>query len=213
MTPTPKQLKILVAIRDFRVRNGYSPTMQELADQLSVSKVTIFEHVEALEKKGLILRARNKARSLEVSPEVKLPDESKATSYPIVGTIAAGQPIEAIENRETLELDNLFNTRHGTYVLRVKGNSMIEDHIADGDFVIIERREQARDGEIVVALLDDGQATLKRYFKERGRVRLQPANASMSPIYVDKDIKIQGVLIGVLRTYPRNAVPPRGSMN
>jgi repressor LexA len=213
MTPTPKQLKILIAIRDFRVRNGYSPTMQELADQLSVSKVTIFEHVEALEKKGLILRARNKARSLEVSPEVKLPDESKATSYPIVGTIAAGQPIEAIENRETLELDNLFNTRHGTYVLRVKGNSMIEDHIADGDFVIIERREQARDGEIVVALLDDGQATLKRYFKERGRVRLQPANASMSPIYVDKDIKIQGVLIGVLRTYPRNAVPPRGSMN
>jgi repressor LexA len=213
MTPTPKQLKILIVIRDFRVRNGYSPTMQELADQLSVSKVTIFEHVEALEKKGLILRARNKARSLEVSPEVKLPDESKATSYPIVGTIAAGQPIEAIENRETLELDNLFNTRHGTYVLRVKGNSMIEDHIADGDFVIIERREQARDGEIVVALLDDGQATLKRYFKERGRVRLQPANASMAPIYVDKDIKIQGVLIGVLRTYPRNSVPPRGSNN
>ena len=213
MTPTPKQLKILIAIRDFRVRNGYSPTMQELADQLGVSKVTIFEHVEALEKKGLLLRARNKARSLEVSPEVKLPDESKPTSYPIVGTIAAGQPIEAIENRETLELDNLFNTRHGTYVLRVKGNSMIEDHIADGDFVIIERREQARDGEIVVALLEDGQATLKRYFKERGRIRLQPANSSMSPIYVDKDLRIQGVLIGILRAYARNALPPRGSNN
>ncbi|HVX83932.1 MAG TPA: transcriptional repressor LexA [Phycisphaerae bacterium] len=213
MTPTPKQLKILIAIRDFRVRNGYSPTMQELADQLGVSKVTIFEHVEALEKKGLILRARNKARSLEVSPEVKLPDESKATSYPVVGTIAAGQPIEAIENRETLELENLFNTRHGTYVLRVKGNSMIDDHIADGDYVIIERREHARDGEIVVALLDDGQATLKRYFKERGRVRLQPANSTMAPIYVDKDIRIQGVLIGVLRTYPRNTVPARGSNN
>lgn len=213
MTPTPKQLKILVAIRDFRVRNGYSPTMQELADQLDVSKVTIFEHVEALEKKELILRARNKARSLEVSPTVKLPDESKMTSYPVLGTIAAGQPIEAIENRETLELENLFNTRHGTYVLRVKGNSMIEDHIADGDYVIIERREQARDGEIVVALLEDGQATLKRFFKERGRVRLQPANSTMAPIYVDKDIRIQGVLIGVLRAYPRNAVPPRGSNN
>jgi repressor LexA len=203
MTPTPKQLKILIAIRDFRVRNGYSPTMQELADQLGVSKVTIFEHVEALERKELILRARNRARSLEVAPTVKLPDESKPASFPIVGTIAAGQPIEAIETRETLELENLFNTRHGTYVLRVKGNSMIDDHIADGDYVIIERRESARDGETVVALLDDGQATLKRFYKERGRIRLQPANAAMSPIYVDKDIRIQGVLIGVLRTYSR----------
>ena len=203
MTPTPKQLKILIAIRDFRVRNGYSPTMQELADQLGVSKVTIFEHVEALERKELILRARNRARSLEVSPTVRLPDESKPASYPIVGTIAAGQPIEAIETRETLELENLFNTRHGTYVLRVKGNSMIDDHIADGDYVIIERREAARDGETVVALLDDGQATLKRFYKERGRIRLQPANSAMAPIYVDKDIRIQGVLIGVLRTYAR----------
>src|SRR5436190_16445463 len=205
MTPTPKQLRILETIRDFRVRHGYSPTMQELADQLGVSKVTIFEHVEALERKALILRARNRARSLEVSPAVKLPDESKPASYPIVGTIAAGHPIEAIENRETLELETLFNTRHGTYVLRVKGNSMIDDHIADGDYVIIERREQARDGETVVALLDDGQATLKRFYKERGRVRLQPANSTMAPIYVDKDIKIQGVLIGILRTYARTS--------
>ena len=212
MTPTPKQLRILEAIRDFRVRNGYSPTMQELADQLGVSKVTIFEHVEALERKALILRARNRARSLEVAPTVKLPDESKAASYPIVGTIAAGQPIEAIESgRETLELESLFNTRNGTYVLRVKGNSMIDDHIADGDYVIIERREIAKDGETVVALLDDGQATLKRFYKERGRVRLQPANSTMAPIYVDKDIKIQGVLIGVLRTYSRSG--GRGSNN
>src|SRR3954464_12492771 len=104
MTPTPKQLNILIAIRDFRVRNGYSPTMQELADQLGVSKVTIFEHVEALERKDPILRARKRARSLEVAPPVRLPDESKAASYPIVGAIAAGRPIEAIENRETLEL-------------------------------------------------------------------------------------------------------------
>ena len=203
MTPTPKQLRILVAIRDFRVQHGYSPTMQELADQLGVSKVTIFEHVEALERKALLLRSRNRARSLEVSPEVKLPDESKPTSFPIVGTIAAGAPIEAVETRDTLELDALFNTRYGTYVLRVKGNSMIEDHIADGDYVIIERRETAKDGEIVVALLDDGSATLKRYFKERGRIRLQPANSSMNPIYVNKDLRIQGVLIGVLRTFDR----------
>lgn len=205
MTPTPKQLRILIAIRDFRVRNGYSPTMQELADLLGVSKVTIFEHVEALERKSLILRAHNRARSLEIAPTVKLPDEAKSTSFPVVGTIAAGQPIEAIENNDTLDLESLFNTRHGTYVLRVKGSSMIEDHIADGDYVIIERRETAKDGEIVVALLEDGSATLKRYYKERGRIRLQPANSSMNPIYVSKDIKIQGVLIGVLRTYERGS--------
>lgn len=205
MTPTPKQLKILTTIRDYRVRNGYSPTMQELADLLDVSKVTIFEHVEALERKGLILRTHNRARSLEIAPTVKLPDESKGTSFPIVGTIAAGLPIEAIENNDTLDLDNLFNTRHGTFVLRVKGHSMIEDHIADGDYVIIERRETAKDGEIVVALLEDGSATLKRYYKERGRIRLQPANSFMDPIFVSKDIKIQGVLIGVLRTFDRGA--------
>jgi repressor LexA len=205
MTPTPKQLRILVAIRDFRVQHGYSPTMQELADQLDVSKVTIFEHVEALERKNLILRAHNRARSLEIAPTVKLPDEAKGSSFPIVGTIAAGQPIEAIENNDTLDLETLFNSRHGTYVLRVKGNSMIEDHIADGDYVIIERRETAKDGEVVVALLEDGAATLKRYYKERGRIRLQPANSSMNPIYVSKDIRIQGVLIGVLRTYERHS--------
>ena len=210
MTPTPKQLKILVAIRDFRVRNGYSPTMQELADQLGVSKVTIFEHIEALERKALILRARNRARSLEIAPTVKLPDEAKPTSFPVVGTIAAGSPIEATQHNDTIELESLFNTRHGTYVLRVKGSSMIEDHIADGDYVIIERRESAKDGEIVVALLDDGTATLKRYFKERGRIRLQPANSTMNPIYVDKDLKIQGVLIGVLRTYTK---PGKASNN
>jgi len=205
MTPTPKQLRILVAIRDFRVQNGYSPTMQELADEIGVSKVTIFEHVGALERKNLILRAHNRARSLEIAPTVKLPDEAKAASFPIVGTIAAGHPIEAIETRDTLELETLFNTRHGTYVLRVKGNSMIEDHIADGDYVIIERRETARDNEIVVALLDDGTATLKRFFKERGRIRLQPANSTMNPIYVSKDLRIQGVLIGVLRTFAAKA--------
>lgn len=152
------------------------------------------------------MRARNKARSLEISPTVKLPDEDKpGVSFPLVGTIAAGQPIEASQENETLDLSSLFNTRHGTYVLRVKGTSMIEDHIADGDYVIIERREQARDGETVVALLDDGSATLKRYYRERGRIRLQPANSNMEPIYVNKDIKIQGVLIGVLRTYAGKA--------
>lgn len=201
MNPTPRQMEILKAIRDFRVRNGYAPTLQELADQMDVSKVTVFEHIESLERKGMLTRERNKARSLEVSPAIKLPDEQRSTSYTVVGAIAAGAPIEAIENHETLDLQDLFETRHGAYVLRVRGNSMIEDHIADGDYVIIERREIARDGEVVVALLEDGVATLKRYYKEKTRVRLQPANSAMEPIFVDKDFRVQGVLIGVLRTY------------
>ncbi len=201
MNPTPRQLEILKSIRDFRVRNGYAPTLQELADQMGISKVTVFEHIQSLERKGMLTREHNKARSLEVSPTIKLPDEQRSTAYAVVGAIAAGAPIEAIENHETLDLQDLFETRHGAYVLRVRGNSMIEDHIADGDYVIIERREIARDGEVVVALLEDGLATLKRFYKEKNRVRLQPANSAMEPIFVDKDFKVQGVLIGVLRTY------------
>ena len=203
MNPTPKQLAILTAIRAFRKHHGYSPTMQELADQLGVSKVTVFEHVRALERKQLIDREPHRARSLALPSSLKLPDEH---SHRLLGSIAAGKPIEAIENPDTVELDQLFSSRHGTYMLRVKGDSMIEDHIADGDFVVIERRSSASDGDIVVALLEDGQATLKRFFREKDRIRLQPANGSMKPIYVEGNLRIQGVLIGVLRTFGRAAL-------
>jgi repressor LexA len=188
---------ILQLIRDGSRRNGYSPTLQELADELGVSKVTIFEHVEELEKRGLLRRSAHKARSLEVTSRAAFPDES-ATKIPLVGFIAAGAPIEAIEDRETLDLETLFDSRKGTYVLQVRGNSMIEDQICDGDFVIIEKRETARNGETVVALVDDGEATLKRFYKEKNRIRLQPANSSYKPIYV-KNCTIQGIVIGVLR--------------
>ena len=123
----------------------------------------------------------------------------------MVGSIAAGKPIEAIENPDNIDLRDLFASRSQTFMLRVRGDSMIEDHIADGDMVIAEQRSTARDGEIVVALLEDGSATLKRFYKENGRIRLQPANGSMQPIYIDGDIKIQGVVIGVLRRYSRAA--------
>ena len=120
----------------------------------------------------------------------------------ILGTIAAGSPIEAVENREELDLEQLFQSRAGVYVLRVRGDSMIDDHLCNGDYVVIERRENARNGEQVVALLDTGEATLKRYFKEGGKIRLQPANSTMAPRIVEADrMKIQGVVIGVLRTY------------
>jgi repressor LexA len=202
MNLTPRQLDVLVAIRNYRHLHGYAPTMQELADQLGTSKVTIFEHVGALEKKRVLRRDKHKARSLEIVSDERLPDEDRSTKLPLLGNIAAGSPIEAVENREEIDLETLFHAKAGVYVLRVRGESMIDDHLCDGDYVVIERRESARQGEQVVALLDTGEATLKRYFKEGGKIRLQPANSSMEPRIVEADrVKIQGVVIGVLRTY------------
>src|SRR4051812_477870 len=202
MNLTPRQLDVLVAIRNYRHLHGYAPTMQELADQLGMSKVTIFEHVGALEKKRVLRRDKHKARSLEIISEERLPDEDRSTKLPLLGNIAAGSPIEAVENREEIDLETLFQAKAGVYVLRVRGESMIDDHLCDGDHVVIERRESARNGEQVVALLDTGEATLKRYFKEGSKVRLQPANSTMQPRIVDADrVRIQGVVIGVLRMY------------
>lgn len=200
---TPKQMHILTRIRDLRVARGYSPTMQELADELGVSKVTIFEHVEALIKKGALVRQPNKARSLELSPKVELPDEQRNTRIPLVGTIAAGHPIDAVEDRQSLDLENLFVPPAGSgsmFALRVRGDSMIDEHIAEGDYVICRQQSTARNGETVVALLESGEATLKRFYKESGHFRLQPANDKYEPIIV-RDCKIQGVVVGVVRNY------------
>ena len=200
---TPKQLHILTRIRDLRTARGYSPTMQELADELGVSKVTVFEHVEALIKKGALSRQPNKARSLEISPQVLLPDEKLNTRLPLVGTIAAGSPIDAVETREHLDLEALFasNAPENHFVLRVRGDSMIDEHIQDGDYVICERRNTATNGQTVVALLENGEATLKKLYHEKnGRIRLQPANELYEPLFVDSCL-IQGVVIGVIRTY------------
>src|SRR5258708_6579657 len=201
MNLTPRQTDVIVAIRNYRHLHGYAPTMQELADQLGTSKVTIFEHVGALEKKRMLRRDKHKARSLEITSDEKLPDEERATKLPMLGAIAAGSPIEAVENREEIDLETLFHSPRGVYVLRVRGESMIDDHLCDGDFVVIERRETARNGEQVVALLDSGEATLKRFYREGGKIRLQPANSTMEPRMVDADrCKVQGVVIGVLRS-------------
>lgn len=201
MNLTPRQLDVIVAIRNYRHLHGVSPTMQELADQLGTSKVTIFEHVGALERKRVLRRDKHKARSLEIVPDT-LPDEERSTKLPLLGNIAAGSPIEAVENRQELDLEQMFASKQGVYVLRVRGESMIEDHLCDGDYVVIERRETARNGEQVVALLDTGEATLKRFYKEGSNIRLQPANHTMEPRIVPADrIKVQGVVIGVLRSY------------
>jgi repressor LexA len=204
MNLTPKQLKILQLIRDSRIVRGYSPTMQELADELGISKVTVFEHVEALIKKGALKRDANKARSLSICDNTQIPDEGQALTFPLVGKIAAGYPIEKYAQDDKLSLEELFGPRvgqkAGTFALRVDGDSMRDEGIMDGDYVIIERRETARNSERVVALLPNGETTLKTFFREGDKIRLQPANPDFEPIIV-KDCKIQGVVIGVLRRY------------
>ncbi|NQU76676.1 MAG: transcriptional repressor LexA [Planctomycetes bacterium] len=191
-------MQILTFVRDYRHKLGYSPSLQEIGDSLSLTKVTVFEHVGALERKGVLLRgAKHSARSLRISSKFKFPDD-RPTRLPLVGRIAAGSPIEAVENTESIDLEEMFDRRGDTFVLEVAGDSMIEDHICDGDYVICERRNTARNGETVVALVGDGEATLKRFYREKGRIRLQPANAGYKPIYV-KRANIQGVVIGVLR--------------
>ena len=196
---TPRQLEILTLIRDGRRSDGYSPTLQEIADELGISKITVFEHVETLHKKGLVTRRSNKARSLALTASARLPDE-RPTLLPLVGRIAAGRPIEAIESPDNLDLEEVFTSRHPVGVLTVTGDSMIDEHIRDGDLVVYERRSNARNGDTVVALIDGDEATLKKFYREKNQVRLQPANPKYKPIYV-RDVEIQGVVIGVIRRY------------
>ena len=196
---TPRQLEILTLIRDGRRSDGYSPTLQEIADELGISKITVFEHVETLHKKGLVTRRSNKARSLALTASARLPDE-RPTLLPLVGRIAAGRPIEAIESPDNLDLEEVFTSRHPVGVLTVTGDSMIDEHIRDGDLVVYERRSNARNGDTVVALIDGDEATLKKFYREKNQIRLQPANPKYKPIYV-RDVEIQGVVIGVIRRY------------
>jgi len=198
---TPRQMDILKFVRDYRDKRAYSPTMQEIADYLRLSKVTVFEHVGALEKKGLLRRgAKHRARSLQLSDDVVFPQEDRPTRIPLVGRIAAGEPLEAIEEDEAVDLEEMLARPGESFCLRVVGDSMIDEQVRDGDYVICERRETASNGETVVALLDNGEATLKKFYREKGRIRLQPANPQFSPLYVDS-VRIQGVVVGVIRKF------------
>jgi len=204
MNLTPKQLRILSLIRDWRIRYGYSPTMQELADEIGVSKVTVFEHVEALIKKGALIREPNKARSLSIAEGVSVPDESRPLRFPLVGKIAAGDPIEKVADQDELDIMALLGPRAGkqstTFALKVQGDSMKDEGILDGDYVLIERSDVAANGDRVVALLPDGQTTLKTFYRETDHIRLQPANPNFAPIIV-RDCRVQGIVRGVLRKY------------
>ena len=205
MSLTPRQKEVVRVIEDFSWKNGYAPTLEEIASRLGVTKITVFHLLARLKRKGVIRRGRYKTRSVEiVKPKDPVVRPSapvwESGEFPLKGHIAAGQPIEAVETPDTVKFADMFPVEKGRYVLRVQGDSMIEEHICDGDFVIIQPRPTAENGEVVVALLDNGEATLKRFYRESGRIRLQPANPTMKPIYVD-DVKVLGVVVGVLRKY------------
>jgi len=207
MNLTPKQLEIVQFIVDYRERKGLAPTLEEIARELGVSKITIYEHVAQLEKKGAITKQKYQSRSLTVSTalvaELKARRESQQQqtfTLPLLGKIAAGQPIEAVEVPEEIDLSDMVRRDRASYVLKVKGNSMIDDGIRNGDYVIVENRNWASNGETVVAIINENEATLKKFYREGDRIRLQPANPDMAPIYVDK-CDIRGVVVGVLRKY------------
>ncbi len=197
-----KQRQILDFVKQFIQSNGSAPTLKQIAEAIDVSSLaTVHEHLQALEEKGLIKRKHGKNRSMELT-DVESNSNSDGFEAPILGFIAAGAPIEPYTDpNATMNIPSTFvSGKKRTYVLQVRGQSMIEDHINDGDYVVIEQTESANDGEIVVALLDNGMATLKRFFKEATRIRLQPANSTMQPIFV-KNVRIQGRVVGLVRKY------------
>lgn len=227
MNLTARQHQIVKFIHRYRKRNGLAPTLAEIAAELGISKVTVHEHIAQLEKKGALEKepfmsrstrlTRKMVRELERTlveqsryvgldePETDEPErvifsEGETISLPLVGEIAAGRPLEAVEEGEHVDLADVCQARRANYMLRVRGDSMIEDGICDGDYVLIEKRDNARDGETVVAILENNEATLKRFYRKGRKFRLQPANSSLKPRIVDK-LEIRGVVVGVLRSY------------
>jgi repressor LexA len=195
---TKKQLSILEFIQQWRDERGVSPTLEEMAGEFKVTKITIYEHLNQLEKKSAIRRTKFRARSIEILTPP--PRKSRSDGMPLLGSISAGEPLLAVESEETLCLDTVFPLDSRCFALQVQGNSMAEDQIRNGDYVIVENRVSAEDGDTVVAVLDNGDATLKKYYREGNRIRLQPANADMAPIYADR-VEIRGVVVGLLRRY------------
>ena len=208
MALTKRQKEVLDFIADFVEEHGYSPSYEELANGLKLASLaTVHKHIQALESRNYLRRLFNQSRSLEVSAKYvqerrKGRLATRAAGVPLAGRIAAGTPVEAIEGQETLQFSD-FTGKGDTFALQVSGESMIEDHIMSGDFVLVEKTSQASDGEIVVALVDGMETTLKRLYHEPGgRIRLQPANSAMQPILKNAaDVQVQGRVLAVLRKY------------
>lgn len=201
---TKRQKEILDYVSQYIELHGYAPSYREIAEAFKLGSVaTVAEHIDTLVEKGLLVKGDNEARSLQLVKEEDF-ETDNAIALPILGLVAAGSPIEAIEGHaETLEVPPFMVGNRHSYVLQVKGQSMIEDGIFNGDYIVVQEKETPSNGEMVVALVNNGEATLKRFYKEKDHIRLQPANSTMEPIIVPKTtpIKIQGVVIGVIRKY------------
>jgi repressor LexA len=199
MKLTKRQKEILDFISTFIDSNGYSPSMEEIAEHFQIASLNaVFKHLEALELRGHLHRDSNRARSIQLAQSAP-----GIRSLPMFGYIAAGRPIEAIATPETFQVPEEFLPRKGNYyVLRVRGESMIEEHIQDGDYVVVENRAAADPGDTVGALVDNANVTLKKFYREGNQVRLQPANETLSPIILDAArVTIQGVVVSVMRKY------------
>lgn len=202
MPLTKRQKEILDYIESFIDDRGYAPSFEEIADHFGYSSLaTVHEHLSNLERKGYIRKSYNESRSIElVGHETQTP----VLELPLLGAVAAGLPIEAVQDNETISVPpDMVSRRRDNYVLRVEGNSMIEEQIRDGDYIVVQAQDDAEDGQMVVALVADESATVKKLYRERGnRIRLQPANPTMQPIFADaSDVRIQGVVVGVIRKY------------
>ena len=208
---TPRQLEVLAAISRFEDRQCYSPTIAELASELNVSRTTVFEHIAGLRERKLVTRSRGRARSSRLTKKARrLLEEYQSTAeiaqadnfggINLLGRVAAGRPIEAIENRQSISLNDMFGTAADVFALEVVGDSMIEEGIDSGDYIVCKRAQNAGDGELVVAIMDEEEVTLKRFYKEKDRVRLQPANEAYEPIY-SNNCKIEAIVIGLLHRY------------
>jgi repressor LexA len=197
---TKRQREILDYLQDFIQQHGYAPSLEEIGRRFGLSSLaTVHKHLTNLQEKGFIKRAWNRSRSVEMIPTGSA---GRSLDLPLLGYVAAGVPIEAVATNETIAVPEDLVGRRDTYVLRVRGNSMIDEQICDGDFVIVEDRKTAQNGETVVALLGGSDVTLKKLYRENGRVRLQPANPAMQPIFIDPEqVQVQGVVVGVMRKY------------
>ena len=197
---TKRQREILDYLQDFIQQHGYAPSLEEIGRRFGLSSLaTVHKHLTNLQEKGFIKRAWNRSRSVEMIPTSSA---GRSVDLPLLGYVAAGAPIEAVSTSETIAVPEEMVGRRDTYVLRVRGNSMIDEQICDGDFVIIEDRKTVQNGETVVALLGGQDVTLKKLYREQGNIRLQPANPAMQPIVVPSEqVQVQGVVIGVMRRY------------
>jgi repressor LexA len=197
---TKRQREILDFLNEFIENHGYAPSLEEIGRRFGLSSLaTVHKHLTNLQDKGFIKRAWNRSRSVELVPTRVA---GRSVELPLLGNVAAGTPIEAIVSAETVAVPEDFVGKRDTYALRVRGDSMIDEQIRNGDLVIIEDRKTADNGEMVIALLQGTEVTLKKFYRDNGRVKLQPANRSLQPLFVDADqVQIQGVVVGVMRKY------------